>query len=125
MVEVTLQLRDLPTGYEYTGEYRPVSPGELFATPDGKVSSYNGSGLLSTMDYFIVKRVAWLPQHDETYWIVTPTGGVTSTTCQGSWDESSLMHRGYNVFRTEEEAADAAARVTNLLKDLYEEAWGS
>lgn len=45
MVKVEMELPELPIGFYYTGEYRPLQPDDLYLTSENKVRSATGTSL--------------------------------------------------------------------------------
>lgn len=66
-MKVTVELPELPEGWEYTGEYRVAKNGECIQCYDGEPCLQDGTivGL-----HHIIRKTKWTPEDGKRYWQV-------------------------------------------------------
>ena len=118
MSKVTLDLPELPPGFEYTGEYRTIEAGDYYTT---------GLGFVSKMDEsegfpmgFIVRPVPWRAELLGHYCFLgeVSTGKIkTIRTTENGLNVDYHRYSQGNYFRTGEQAQKALDKILNILKE--------
>ena len=119
MVNVNVQLPNLPRGYEYTGEYRAIGGGEYWyaGRHSGVKQLQVGQAIRSGYEYHVVRRTEWEPRVGEGVYVLT--GRMTVELYLFCNDDASrrLYHMGL-MFRTEEIAEEARSTVISLIQSM-------
>jgi len=117
MPKVTVDMPDLPDGWEYTGEYRLPKKGDHYFTAFRGVSKASFS--FKNDNQLIVKRKKWAPRTGEVYWFIRKTSfEAASSTFDPTYSSDNQNSFSGNYFRTKE----TAEWVAKKFKDLLEEA---
>lgn len=114
-MKISVDLPELPKGYEYTGEYRLPNEGCKFLDVMGEVSYATRA---SSVMRFIIRKSRWRAGLNDMYYTIMSGLEIYQLEERGDQEDSRLYGIG-NYFKTKEMAQEAVKLYKEALEKVH------